>query len=358
MPSDAAMTGYLHTADFRPPPGLANRHVQTLLPRCLPGPAVDPKTEVLELPDGDFIELAWARPAPPSAKAPIFLLFHGLEGSIHSPYARGLLAMAAGLGWRALLMHFRGCGARPNRLPRAYHSGDTADAYWLIGCLAKRYPHSLKVAAGVSLGANMLVKLVAEQGGDGLDLAGAIAISAPFDLAACADTLHQGFSRLYERHLLTSLKARTAPRLARGELPLSLDERGLAALSSLREYDEAVTAPLHGFEGAEDYYWRASAGPLLGELELPTLVLHADDDPFMPPGLFERLPRPAEAVRVEIARQGGHAGFIEWRHGRLGSWLARRVACQLQDWSHPGGVDWLLPGQPIGQLTPVPRRAQ
>ncbi|MFY0988982.1 hydrolase [Halomonas sp. C05BenzN] len=333
------MSGRLHAADFRPPPGLANRHVQTLLPRLLPRRRLRSEVEILELPDGDCVELVWVQPAPAARDAPVFVLFHGLEGSCRSPYARELLATAAGLGWRAVLMHFRGCGDTPNRLPRAYHSGDTADAYWLIGQLAHRYPRALKVATGVSLGANMLVKLVAEQGGDGLDLTGAIAISAPLDLAASADTLHQGFARLYERHLLGALKAKVARRLAAGELPLALESRQLAGLDSLRAYDDAVTAPLHGFEGAADYYRRASAGRLLGELELPTLVLHADDDPFMPRGLFERLPEPSASVRVEIAHHGGHVGFMEWRDGRLRSWLSRRVARQLVDWTQPAGQE-------------------
>ncbi len=329
------MTGKLRSADFRAPRGLANRHVQTLLPRLLPRRPLPHQVEILELPDGDFVELAWATPAPTDSAAPLFVLFHGLEGSLDSPYARDLLGAASGLGWRAVLMHFRGCGSCPNRLPRAYHSGDTADAYWLISQLAHRYPRALKVAAGVSLGANMLVKLVAEQGGDGLDLAGAIAISAPLDLAASAETLHRGFSRIYERHLLASLKAKVAPRLP--SLPLALDRAGLAQLKSLRDYDDAVTAPLHGFAGAEDYYRRASAGRLIGELELPTLLLHADDDPFMPPGLFTRLPAPGDAVRVEVSRHGGHVGFMEASRGGLRSWLARRVASQLEDWSRPAG---------------------
>ncbi|MEQ6917485.1 hydrolase [Halomonas aquatica] len=327
-----------HTADFRPPAGLANRHVQTLLPRFLPRPAVRTRQEILELPDGDFVELAWAHPAPPRADAPILVLFHGLEGSIDSPYARSLLNAAARLGWRAVLMHFRGCGEHTNRLPRAYHSGDTADARWLIDQLSQRYPHAMKVAAGVSLGGNMLAKLVAEQGGNGLDLAGAIVISAPLDLAACADTLSQGFARVYERHLLASLKRKMSPRLARDELPLAIGAEELASLGSLRAYDDAVTAPLHGFDGAEDYYRRASAGPLLAGVSLPMLVLHADDDPFMPPALLGRFPTPSAAVRVELTRHGGHVGFVEWRDGRPSSWLARRVARQLEAWAAPDGL--------------------
>ncbi|WP_111411852.1 hydrolase [Billgrantia lactosivorans] len=321
---------------FAPPRGLTNPHVQTLLPRLLPRPRLARDSEILELPDGDFVELEWIHPAPADPGAPLFVLFHGLEGSFRSPYARWLLATASDMGWRALLMHFRGCGRHPNRLPRAYHSGDTADAYWLISELSRRYPKALKVAAGVSLGGNMLLKLVAEQGGGGLDLAGAIVVSAPLDLAASAERLHRGFSRLYERHLLNALKRKVAPRLARGELPLALDRHALARIDSLHAYDDAVTAPLHGFRDAADYYRRASAGRLLGEVELPTLILHADDDPFMPAGLFERLPDPADAVRLEITRHGGHVGFVECRDRRLQPWLARRLAHELACWADTG----------------------
>jgi len=323
-------------ADFAPPRGLSNPHVQTLLPRCLPRPRLARDVEQFELPDGDFVELNWIRPIPASSTAPILVLFHGLEGSFHSPYARWLLATASRMGWRAVLMHFRGCGSQPNRLPRAYHSGDTADAYWLIAELSRRYPGALKVATGVSLGGNMLLKLVAEQGGSGLDLAGAIIISAPLDLAASADTLHQGFSRIYERHLLRALKRKVAPRLVRGELPLTLNGEALERIDSLRGYDDAVTAPLHGFKGADDYYRRASAGRLLGDIELPTLILHADDDPFMPAGLFHRLPQPSAAVHLEITHHGGHVGFMEWRNKRLSPWLARRLARELDGWASLG----------------------
>lgn len=325
-------------ADFRPARGLGNRHLQTLLPRLLPAPRLAVETEIVNLPDGDFVELAWGQPAPLAEDAPLFILFHGLEGSVESPYAKGLMATAARRGWRTVLMHFRGCGQAPNRLPRAYHSGDTADAYWVLGQMARRYPHALKVAAGVSLGGNMLAKLVAEQGGDGLDLAGAIIVSAPLDLAASADALNRGFSRVYQRHLLKGLKSKVMAKMRLGPLPIALTPHQLKELDTFWAYDNEVTAPLHGFSSASDYYARASAGRLLGNIELPTLVLHAADDPFMPSDLFERLPTPADAVRVEIARHGGHVGFIETRRGRLGSWLLRRVATQLDDWASSGSL--------------------
>ncbi|MFG6177297.1 hydrolase [Halomonas sp. THAF12] len=326
------MTPGRHAARFRPPPGLANRHVQTLLPRLLPCPQPMLAWEELPLPDGDVVELAWLVPSPEDAAAPLFVLFHGLEGSMDSPYARQLLAGAAEHGHRAVLMHFRGCGRRPNRRPRAYHSGDTADAHWLLTRLRHRYPRAALFACGVSLGANMLLKLVAEDRANDLGLGGAIAIAPPVNLAASADTLERGFARLYQRHLLNALKAKVASRLASGELPLTLTPARLAGFTTLREYDEAVTAPLHGFVGAADYYRRAAAGPLLGGIFLPTLILHADDDPFMPAGLYGDIVL-GPGIRLETSRHGGHVGFVEWRDGRLGSWLARRVADQLTSWS-------------------------
>lgn len=328
----------MYQADFIPPRGLSNPHVQTLLPRCLPGKRLVCDVEVLTLPDGDIVELSWAQPSPDSARAPLFILFHGLEGSVRSPYAQTLLRMAADRGWRSLLMHFRGCGRAPNRRLRSYHAGETADAYWLIGQLGRRYPNALKVAAGVSLGGNMLLKLAAEHDGDGLGLAGAIAISPPLDLSGSADAMNRGFARLYQRHMLRSLKRKTARLISEGRLK-SLSTQRLVGIDTLRDFDNLVTAPLHGFASAEEYYQRASAGPLIGRIELPALILHARDDPLMPGSLFDRISPPSESVRVELARHGGHVGFIEQRNGLLGSWLSHRVGEQLDSWR------FLVPGQ-------------
>ncbi|MDN3554104.1 hydrolase [Halomonas almeriensis] len=325
------MTSVDIDAEFRPASGLANRHVQTLLPRTLPRPSPGLSREVLELADGDFVELSWCDGSTIGRYAPLLVVFHGLEGSVDSPYARHILASAEQQGWRGVLMHFRGCGRWPNRRPRAYHSGDTADARYLLETLRHRYPHATMAALGVSLGANMLLKLLAEGADNPLALAGAMAVAPPVDLAGCADTLQRGLARVYQRHLLTSLKARVAPRLASGELPLGLREADLEQLTTLRAYDDAVTAPLHGFAGASDYYQRASAGPLLRHIRTPTLILHAADDPFMPPGLYDDLMLGA-GIRLERSSHGGHVGYVEWRDGQLASWLARRVGQQLDQW--------------------------
>ncbi|MGQ7248382.1 hydrolase [Halomonas sp. V046] len=334
-------------ASFRPARWLANPHLQTLTPRLLRPRTLGWRSEWFDLPDGDEVELSWVTPEPPSPTAPLFVLFHGLEGSIASPYARDLLGAAKDMGYRALLMHFRGCGARPNRRPRAYHSGDTGDARVLFEALLERYPEAPRFACGVSLGGNMLLKLVAEPEVDALGLSGAIAISAPLDLAACAERLGQGFSRVYERHLLGSLKRKVVERLKCGELPLTVDARTVSRLKRLRDYDDVVTAPLHGFKDAADYYAKASSGPVLGNIRVPTLLLHAADDPFMPADIIDRFPERSSLLHMEVARNGGHVGFMERRGSRLEPWLGRRVGDQLKTWRDElGGPAFPQPESP------------
>ncbi|SPJ34763.1 hydrolase [Kushneria phyllosphaerae] len=343
------MSGMIYKAGFRAPRGLANPHIQTLLPLLLPRSKLGLETELLTLPDNDIVELSWAQPSPADARAPIMVLFHGLEGSVNSPYARMLMRTAADMGWRAVLMHFRGCGRVPNRHVRSYHAGETADAYWMLSQLTRRYPNALKVAVGVSLGANVLLKLAAEQGGDGLDLAGAIAISPPLDLAASADAINMGFARCYQRHILKSMKRKMMRHVDDGRLG-RLDRQQLKQLDTFWAFDNEITAPLHGFGSATDYYQRASSGLMLHRIELPTLILHAADDPLMPRSLLDRLPVPSRSVRIEMAEHGGHVGFIEYRQGLLRPWLARRVAQQLESWRFVPGRQ--LQTRPLGRNQP------
>ncbi|WP_261317464.1 MULTISPECIES: hydrolase [unclassified Halomonas] len=319
---------------FRAARWLSNPHVQTLLPRLLRPQRVEWRQEFFTLPDGDEVELAWVTPEPADVQAPLFVLFHGLEGGMGSPYAHDLLAAARDQGYRPLLMHFRGCGSRPNRLPRAYHSGDTGDARVLLDSLSRRFPGAPKVVAGVSLGGNMLLRLLAEPECDALGLHAALVISAPLDLAACAQRLGEGFSRVYERHLLGSLKRKVLPRLERGELPLVATAEQVRKLKRLRDYDDLITAPLHGFRDAEDYYTRASSGPVLDRIQVPTLLLHAKDDPFMPADLIDRFPQRSPMVTMELAEQGGHVGFMAPGDGyRPDYWLGKRLERYLQELS-------------------------
>ena len=305
---------------FRPAWWLPGPHSQTLwapIFRRRGRPAL--QRERIELPDGDFLDLDWN--GGDTAKAPIVLLLHGLEGSSGSPYAWGLLAAFRRNGWPAAVMHFRGCGGEPNRHARFYHSGETGDLAWVVSEIGRRFPSRPLFAAGISLGGNVLLKWLGERGSEA-PLAGAAAVSVPFDLGRCADRVEQGFSRVYRRHLVGEMhrKARAKFR-AWEESPIDLSK--LSGWRTFREFDENVTSPLHGFDGAEDYYRRASSGPFVARIRIPTLIVQAKDDPFVPGSV---LPPASPPVEVEAPPRGGHAGFVAGViPGRPRYWLEERI---------------------------------
>ena len=197
---------------FTPATGLTNPHLQTLIPRLIrKAPLFEPVRQTIETPDGDFLDLAWSEDwnSKQAKKKPLFILFHGLEGSFNSPYANGLMDAFTSQGWLSVMMHFRGCSGRTNRLARAYHSGETGDARLFLSQINKEFPHQPKVALGVSLGGNMLVNYLATYRHDPLVDAATI-VSAPLDLASCSSRIEQGFSRVYCNYLLNSLKKKRA----------------------------------------------------------------------------------------------------------------------------------------------------
>src|SRR5699024_1414514 len=284
-----------------------NPHAQTILAAKLrPQPKLLTSRERLELADGDFLDLAWLPEHGLTADAPLVLVLHGLNGSLESNYVRGLLrAVAAGNG-RGLMLHFRG-SAKPNRLPNSYHSGETGDLQTVITLLRQRYPQAPLAVVGYSLGANVLLKYLGEQGAQA-PLACAVAVSVPFDLAACADRINHGLSRIYQAHLLRGMRQVVAAKFSRIEAPLPLPD--LASLRDFHAFDDAVTAPLNGFADADDYYARASCGPYLEQVALPTLIVQARDDPFMAQGMLPRARDLSAAIRFELSRHGGHVGFV------------------------------------------------
>ena len=305
---------------FRPAWWLPGPHLQTLWAAVLRRrgkPVLE--RERIELPDGDFLDLDWN--GGDTGSAPIVLLLHGLEGSSESPYAWGLLAAFRRYGWPATVMHFRGCGGEPNRLARFYHSGETGDLARVVEELGRRFPDRPLFAAGVSLGGNVLLKWLGELGPEA-PLAGAAAVSVPFDLGRCADRIEQGFSRVYRRHLVGSMHRKIRMKFsAWAESPIDLSK--LSGWRTFREFDENVTSPLHGFDGAEDYYRRASSGPFVARIRIPTLIVQAEDDPFVPGSV---LPPPSPPVRVEASPRGGHAGFVAGViPGRPRYWLEERI---------------------------------
>jgi predicted alpha/beta-fold hydrolase len=295
---------------YRAPWWLPGGHLQTLYGALGPAPRIAWRRERCETPDGDFIDLDWAG----DGQGPLVALFHGLEGGSSSHYARKVASQTLARGWRCVVPHFRGCSGPVNRLARAYHSGDSAELDWILRRLRPDY------AAGVSLGGNVLLKWLGEQGDAAAQiLRRAAAASAPLDLAASGHALGRGLNRrVYARHFLLTLKAKAIAKITLHRL--ELDAGRVAQASTLYEFDNLVTAPLHGFRDADDYWTRASSAPWLRSIRVPTLVLNARNDPFLPRAALEAATREtAKDVVLEFPGTGGHAGFP----GR-GHWLARR----------------------------------
>jgi uncharacterized protein len=306
---------------YRAPSWLPGSHAQTIYPLLIKAAVPAYRRERWETPDGDFIDLDWI---DGPADAPLVVLFHGLEGSSSSHYAISLMRSVQQQGWCGVVVHFRGCSGEPNRLPRAYHSGDTEEVDWILRRLRKLFPQRSIHTVGVSLGGNMLTKWLGEQGSAAAAIiTSAASVSAPFDLTACGYHLGRGFNRIYEQRFLRTLKRNAALKLPR--FPGCIDEKRLHAAHSLYTFDDAVTAPLHGFLGVEDYWHRASAKPLLGSIAVPTLILNARNDPFMPSAALPRASEVAPCVTLELPHEGGHVGFVTGQlPGKL-DWLPQRL---------------------------------
>lgn len=317
---------------YHAPRWLPGAHAQTIWPLLIKGPLPAYRRERWETPDGDFIDADRIDGEP---DAPCVILFHGLEGSSRSHYARRLMHAVSRRGWHGVVVHFRGCSGEANRLPRAYHSGDSAEINWVLRRLgATGYPALF--AAGVSLGGNALLKWAAEFGVNSDSPVTAIAaVSVPLDLAAANQALSSGFNRFYARHFLRTLIPAALEKARR--FPGRFDTRRALRARSLRDFDDAVTAPLHGFAGADDYYARSSAGPLLGAIRLPTLLLHAANDPFLPVSALPCAKELPPQLRFELHAQGGHVGFV---HGPLPGtvdWMPARLMAHFADhWPAPG----------------------
>jgi predicted alpha/beta-fold hydrolase len=293
---------------YTAPRWLPGGHAQTiygaLLAACGPLPMYTRRR--WDTPDGDFIDVDRMGSDPGS---PLVVLFHGLEGSSGSHYARALSGTLAEAGWRLAVPHFRGCSGEPNRLARAYHSGDSEEIGWMLARFSVEAQGAPLVAVGVSLGANALLKWLGEAGRAASEkVRCAVAVSAPLDLTASGDALGRGFNRLYSRVFLSSLKRKARDKARR--FPGVLDLRAARRASTLREFDDAVTAPLHGFRDAGDYWRRSSSRPWLAHIRVPTLLLNARNDPFMPPEALPADHEVSDAVQREFPEEGGHVGFV------------------------------------------------
>jgi len=305
-------------APFRPAWWCRNPHLQTILfNSLLPRPRIDLRRERLELPDGDFVDLDWT----PGTTGPIVVLLHGLQGSSDAYYARALMRAVDRAGWRGVVLHFRGCSGVPNRLPRTYHSGETGDFNYLVGRLRERERVTPLAAVGVSLGANVLLKWLGEQGRSA-PLTAAVGISPPFLLNCVADRLNSGFSKLYQWHLTRALRNAFKQKRFAVDVPLGIQR--LPQFMSAREFDTYVTAPLHGFRDAEHYYAATSCRQYLKGIAVPTLLIHSRDDPFMVPDAIPGPQELADSITLELCRHGGHVGFVS------GNW-PWRARCYLEE---------------------------
>lgn len=292
-------------------------------------PAVSFWRQRWETPDFDFIDLDWLDHPGLELKldqpdeTPLVVLFHGLEGNSGSHYARTLMHAVNARGWRGVVVHFRGCSGEVNRLPRAYHSGDSAEIDWILRRLRATRTSPLYVA-GVSLGGNALLKWLGEHGDAARRIiTRAAAVSAPVDLAAAGEALGRGFNMVYTRNFLATMKAKTLAKMKR--YPALADRRRMLAARTLYEFDDLVTAPLHGFKGVDDYYARASSKPLLKTIAAPTLVLNAKNDPFLPEKFLPTPDDVSGSVTLEIPATGGHVGFVTGPFPGNITWLAQRL---------------------------------
>jgi uncharacterized protein len=301
---------------FVPARWLRNRHLQTIFP-TLPwthGPRPTLHNESLELPDGDVTSVDWLSTDGNGGERPLLVILHGLEGSAQSPYCRHLMWAAAARGWHAAVLQFRDCGDFRNRLPRRYHAGETDDLRYFLEQLRQRGYSGPLLAAGYSLGGNVLLKYLGEAGA-GTSLSAAAAVSVPLNLHISAAALESGWSRLYQAHLLKRMKKSVIRKF--NPDTAAFDWHRAMRAKTFAEFDDVVTAPLHGFVGKDDYYDRCSAGNFLRLIDRPTLVINSLDDPFMTPKVIPAADKIANCVTIEVSEYGGHVGFIEggtpWR---------------------------------------------
>ena len=326
-----ATTSY--SAPYSAPFWLPSGHLQTIHAAILAStPEVSYRRERWELPDGDFVDVDWADstntkqnspanlPANLPPDLPIVVLFHGLEGNSQSGYAKSLMATVQAKGWRGVVIHFRGCSGEPNRLPRVYYAGDTPEIQLLLSRVREHAPQAAIYAAGVSLGANALLKWLGESGEEAKNIINkAVAISAPMDLAASATALDTGLNRiLYTPRFIDSMRPKA---LAMNErFPGLLDIEKIKAAKTIHDIDNAVTAVLFGAKDADDYYAKNASKPWLNQIRLPTLILNAKNDPFIPELSLPTATEVSSFVTLEYPETGGHVGFS----GR-DNWLPNRL---------------------------------
>ena len=312
---------------FEPSCILKNKHIQTLyssLFRKIPN--LNMEIEKFYLHDGDFLECYWYNKPKYNSNTPIVVLFHGLAGSYKSPYIQDTMKELAKNSFASVLMHFRGCSGEQNRLPRSYHSGETGDALAWIKHINANFVNSKIFTVGYSLGGNMMLKLLGELGNKSL-ITAAVSVSAPMQLDICANQMNKGFSKFYQHVLLKDLNAALEKKYDTLDMNthLNLKKSEIKNLKTFWEFDEAYTAPIHGFESAQDYYTRCSAKQFLKDINTPTLIIHSSDDPFMTAKILPLEDEISDYITLEVSKYGGHVGFISGTLFKPDYWLEKKI---------------------------------
>ena len=311
-------------SQFNPAWWLSNRHLQTLAPKLFRlSLSLTTLSERIELPDGDFVDLAWTEMPSTDEPKPIVVILHGLEGSKDSHYAKGMLDAIKRKGWIGVLMHFRGCSGTINRHAISYHGAYINDVAHLTDLLVCRYPDSPLAILGFSLGGNVLTQYLSKTPNNPYKVASVIC--APLDIESCSKRVNQGFSKLYQKYLLDMLKKSAALKIDI-KLITHLSLAQLESIKTMFDFDDLVTAPLYNFSSAADYYAKSSGKNLLNTIKNPCLFIHSKDDPFL--CHESTVPKtPLENnITFEISKAGGHVGFIYGNNPlKPKYWLEKRV---------------------------------
>lgn len=322
-------------ASFKPAWWLRNTHLQTIYPALFRKTACHTKTwrERITTPDNDFIDLDFCG----EGEKPLVILLHGLTGSSQSGYIKGLQQVLIAQGFRSVALNFRGCSGESNNLARCYHSGETEDINFIYQTLRQREPVIPIAAVGFSLGGNVLLKWLGEQGSN-VSLFCACAVSVPLVLSTCATKLDSGFSLIYRGNLIRDLKNylnfkfEYLTQSGRHKEAEKISRLGdLSSIKSFWQYDGQVVAKLHGYRSAKDYYQQSSSRQFLKSITLPTLVIQSEDDPFMTLDVIPHQNELSSQVCLEVTKKGGHVGFISGNNPfRPRYWLEKRIPEFLQ----------------------------
>jgi uncharacterized protein len=334
---------------YKAPFWLPGGHLQTIVTSLITkGPTIKYRRERWELDDGDFVDVDWtdagesflqqqqlseeiSTTTEAEQNKPILVIFHGLEGNSQSQYAKSLLGAAISKGWQGVVVNFRGCSGEPNRLPRVYYAGDSLEVNTMLSKVRAIYPDNPIYAVGYSLGGNALLKWLGEEGPNTLSLISkAVAVSAPIDLKASADSLDTGLNRiLYTPVFVDSMRPKALALSKR--FPGLLDDNLISNARTIHDMDNAVTAVLYGALDANDYYNKNASKPYLNSIVLPTLIINAKNDPFMPAEFLPTANDVSSFVTLDYEEEGGHVGFFTAGLSSENGWLPNRIIEFLEE---------------------------